>query len=83
VERLRNWTRDELVLTMLFWVCLSMSALFYLLAGADRAVQIKLMEDDSGRVSSDARLSRTSNSTVARPAASTTAGYREVALGGR
>ena len=42
MERLRSWTRDEFVLTVLFWICLSMSTLFYLLADAERTVQIKL-----------------------------------------
>jgi hypothetical protein len=44
MERLRNWSRDELVLLVLFWICLSLSGLFYLLAGAERRLQTKLMQ---------------------------------------
>jgi hypothetical protein len=58
MERLRRWTRDELVLVVLFWICLSLSALFYLLSGIERTVQIKLMEQEPGGISSDARLTR-------------------------
>jgi hypothetical protein len=35
-----------------------LSALFYLLAGAERMVQTKLMEHQSGLISPDGRLAR-------------------------
>jgi hypothetical protein len=58
MQRLRSWTTNEFVLTVFFWVCLSLSAVFYLLAGAERTAQIKLIEHQSGLISSDGRLAR-------------------------
>ena len=61
MQRLRNWTRNEFVLILLFWICLSLSALFYLLAGAERIVQTKLMQHQPGLISPDSRLGPTTN----------------------
>ncbi len=55
MQRLRNWTRNELVLIALFWICLSLSAVFYLLAGAERMVQTKLMQHQPSLISQDSR----------------------------
>ena len=56
MKRLLNWTTNEFVLTALLWICLSLSALFYLLAGAERTVQTKLMEYQPALISPDGRL---------------------------
>jgi hypothetical protein len=67
MERLRNWSRDELVLLVLFWICLSLSGLFYLLAGAERRLQTKLMQYQPSLNSPDSRLGPTTNFQAVRP----------------
>lgn len=58
MERLRNWTTNEFVLIVLLCICLSLSAVFYILAGAERSLQTKLMKDQPGLISLDGRLAR-------------------------
>ena len=64
MKRLPDWTTNEFVLTALLSICLSLSALFYLLAGAERTVQSKLMEHQPILISQAAWLA---DSSVAAP----------------
>ena len=56
MKRPRNWSTDEFVLTALLSICLSLSCVFYLLAGAERTLQTKLMSYQPALTSPDGRL---------------------------